>query len=189
MKLYVPEIGDHLVLTSDWTFDLHAEGRNSQLGAMFGYYLRGLVGGWVSESSLPQIVRPEYTVNYPKYDDFVKRGSIDYSAYNRAKLEAEESCPEFVKYRSDYSEWLDKAKQLQADKITITLPAGTILAVDRIYIRKGAADFSSITFYAKELGEVIMPGSSPSRPKRVKAQRFWAKLEDCNNIEFNLIEK
>src|SRR5688500_6976739 len=49
-----------------------------------------------------------------------------------------------------------------------TMPKGTNLIVDRIYIRKGGEDFESITFRATNL-----PGS--------KSVRFWAKLEDVRN--------
>jgi hypothetical protein len=49
-----------------------------------------------------------------------------------------------------------------------TLPAGTVLSVARIYIRAGVSSFSSVTF---------------SIPGRAKA-KFWAKLLDVNQIEF-----
>lgn len=51
----------------------------------------------------------------------------------------------------------------------VRLPAGTILKVDRIYIRKGAADFDSVTFYA----------TYPGAPKKL---RFWAKVADINGV-------
>jgi hypothetical protein len=195
MKLYVPEIGDHMVLTKDWTFKLHAESRNEQLGALFGHYLGGLYpAGWVDESVLPKFRNPDYVVEYPNENDprFRKTfGGIDYPSFHKARKEAEESCPEFVKYWSESKEWNQKASEIKKSSLTVTLPAGTILAIDRIYIRKGASDFSSITFYAKELGEVTMPGSKWSwenkKPIKRKAQRFWAKLTDCNNIEFKLL--
>ena len=50
----------------------------------------------------------------------------------------------------------------------------TILTIDRIYIRKGNDDFSSITFNA------IFPNGFKGR--------FWAKLEDVNNIEFEIMK-
>jgi hypothetical protein len=193
MKLYIPEIGDHIILTSDWTFDLHNESRNEQLGALFGYYL---CGGWIEEEKLHRLRNPDYDIKYPSREDpkFRKMfGGIDFSAYNAACKEAEDSCPEYIKYSNDRAEWLEKAKILGKNKISITIPAGTTLAVDRIYIRKGASDYSSITFYAKNLGEVTMPGSRWSwgnpKSKKVKAQRFWAKLDDCNQIEFKLLSQ
>lgn len=64
----------------------------------------------------------------------------------------------------------DWASFSKARIISHTFPKDTILKVDRIYIRKGAEDFSSLTFYVTI---------------NKKAYRFWAKLEDVNNIEFN----
>lgn len=67
----------------------------------------------------------------------------------------------------------------------VMLPKGTILKVDRIYIRKSSEEFSSITFYItfcplKELTPIKDGGTLPKGIKR----RFWAKLADVNNIEF-----
>jgi hypothetical protein len=55
-------------------------------------------------------------------------------------------------------------------KTTHILPEGTILKIDRIYIRAGQEDFSSITF-------------------RIPLQkiRFWAKLKDVNQIKYEKI--
>lgn len=49
----------------------------------------------------------------------------------------------------------------------VTLPSGTELVVDRIYIRAGVEDFNSLTFRTK-MGK--------------KSIRFWAKLADVNKI-------
>lgn len=53
----------------------------------------------------------------------------------------------------------------------ITLPAGTVLSVARIYIRNGKKDFDSITFTVK------------SCPEKKYKGRFWAKLDEVNEIE------
>lgn len=50
-----------------------------------------------------------------------------------------------------------------------TLPAGTVLKVDRIYIRSNHRDYDSITF----------------RVIGVKNARFWVKLHDANTIEYD----
>lgn len=47
------------------------------------------------------------------------------------------------------------------------LPAGTKLTVDRIYIRAGGEDFSSLTFRTVYKGKKV---------------RFWVKLVDANTI-------
>ncbi len=54
----------------------------------------------------------------------------------------------------------------------ITLPKGTILTVDRIYIRHGARDFDSITLR-------IVKGDCPTK---TIWGRFWAKLGDMNRV-------
>ncbi len=50
-----------------------------------------------------------------------------------------------------------------------TIPAGTTLEVDRIYIRKGNEEFSSVTFKMRLKGKQI---------------RFFAHLNDVNKIVF-----
>lgn len=54
----------------------------------------------------------------------------------------------------------------------VTIPAPATLIVDRIYIRKGAERFNSITFRVKSCYD----------PKFEKC-RFWAKLDDVNTLE------
>jgi hypothetical protein len=59
----------------------------------------------------------------------------------------------------------------------ITLPKGTVLVIDRMYLRKGAEEFDSLTFRLHEC-----PGKV--RGKAVKGKpRFWAKLADVNQIQ------
>lgn len=70
----------------------------------------------------------------------------------------------------------------------VVLPMGSILTVDRIYIRRGAAEFSSISFNLNR--KSVDAGFS--KFARILNEdkgrcRFWAKLEDCNRIECNLL--
>lgn len=110
MNLYIPEIGDLILLTEDWFFKLHYERRNDSL---------------ITASKL---------------------ADLSYHSSGR-------STPQ---------------KPIEMD-----LPKGTVLAIDRIYIRKGASDYSSITFRIKKCITSNFEG-----------KRFWAKLSDCNTIEF-----
>jgi hypothetical protein len=64
-------------------------------------------------------------------------------------------------------------------KKPVTLPAGTVLTIERIYIRAGQDDFSSVTFSAR----LLKPGAE--KPTRV---RFWVKLDDANTIVFEPFE-
>lgn len=63
----------------------------------------------------------------------------------------------------------------------VTLPTETVLQVDRIYIRKGAEEYDSITFY-------ILKHPVWSDPKRKTLARFWAKLPEVNTIEFEPVK-
>lgn len=65
-----------------------------------------------------------------------------------------------------------------------TLPAGTVLIVDRIYIRKSATDFNSVSFTAPK--ETIPDKFSALRAIPGKI-RFWAKLDDVNSINFDYV--
>lgn len=57
----------------------------------------------------------------------------------------------------------------------VTIKSGTVLRVDRIYIRKGLKEFSSVSFL------VTFPDK--------KKGRFWAKLSDVNRIACEIIKK
>jgi hypothetical protein len=191
MKLYVPEIGDHIRLIKDWTFTLHAEGRNETLAEMFGYRKYGW-NGWLDRTKIEDEPARDYVISYPD-EEFFKRafwkGQYTYeerqAAYKKAELESES----YQAYLKSYEEWKNRADALVTNELLVSLPAGTVLAVDRIYIRKGSSDFSSITFYAKGLGESEIKNRWSGRTTKWKAQRFWAKLADCNQIEFELMEE
>ena len=70
----------------------------------------------------------------------------------------------------DYSEAYNLQQNVTVEE---RLPAGAILTVDRIYVRKGMAAFDSITFNVPKKQN---PGDLYGR--------FWMKLADANRIEF-----
>lgn len=51
---------------------------------------------------------------------------------------------------------------------TVTLPAGTVLKVERIYIKQGQGKFDSVTF--RDTGRSHRHG------------RFWVKLDEANDM-------
>jgi len=67
--------------------------------------------------------------------------------------------------------------------ILATLPPGTILIVDRIYIRQGAKGFDSVSFRCERIPDIAgcAEWGKPGLRKRTVG-RFWAKLEDVNRI-------
>lgn len=186
-KFYVPEIGDKITLAEDFTFSLYGENRNEDLATLFGYYImhnRGS-GFLVNSSDLPPMREIDYTVNYPDKEKFQKwRGSLDCVAYNKASKVAEESCLERIKYYEDYRAHREAASKIGNPFIPVTLPKGTELIVDRIYIRKGASDFSSITFRTNSLGSVVRTQGWTKTKVNKKSLRFWVKLQECNTIVF-----
>jgi hypothetical protein len=81
--------------------------------------------------------------------------------------------------------------------VPVVIPAGEILKVDRIYIRKGQGEFDSITFLwvgkATPARTEFVPGldwgngrKDPDRTVKIpkKPVRFWVKLDNANEIEF-----
>ncbi len=191
MKLYVPEIGDHIRLTKDWTFTLHSEGRNVTLAELFGFRKYGY-DKWLDLNKIEDEPVRDYVINYPT-EDFLKRGFLEkpvtYEERQEAYRKAERESVSYQAYLTAHAEWDAQAKTIATNELVITLPAGTVLAVDRIYIRKGSSDYSSITFYAKGLGETEVKNRWSGKTTKWKAQRFWAKLSDCNKIEFELLEE
>lgn len=74
--------------------------------------------------------------------------------------------------------------------IPCEIPVGEILKVDRIYIRKGHDEFSSITFFwqGKRTQPKVIECWGRTAKKPARPVRFWAKLEDANRIEFELVK-
>ncbi len=155
MLLYIPEIGDHIRLTEDWTFDLHNEYRNDTLWEALGCDQHPEV---ISEKSIQEHYLDKIHNLQDKYS----------SSYGRSAWSAED-LESYNNYRELYRNEL---------VCSVTLPKDSILAFDRIYIRKGASDFSSISFYLKDSNIL----STKKKP------RFWAKLVDCNKIQFEKTE-
>jgi hypothetical protein len=60
-------------------------------------------------------------------------------------------------------------------KIQVHLPKDTVLVVDRIYIRQKASDYDSVSFRIS---------SCPI--KKLEKKRFWAKLDDVNQMEIEV---
>lgn len=100
-------------------------------------------------------------------------------------LQEDWECTIFFEYRN--SRFIEKARPDIVPKeggkywawggdgssVMVTFPKGTTLTIDRIYIRKGKSEWDSVTF------------SMPKQPKVAPFNgRFWAKLEDVNEIKF-----
>jgi hypothetical protein len=69
----------------------------------------------------------------------------------------------------------------------VTLPKGSILTVDRIYIRKGAANYSSVSFHLNRKSVVVSNEFTKKIAGGKGSCRFWAKLECVNKIIYEEI--
>jgi hypothetical protein len=185
-KFYVPELGDTITLAEDFTFNLHAEGRNRDLAAAFGHYVvHSRVNIFIDETVLPPMREPDYEVKWPNTDDYKDfLGRLDGNKYAKASQAAVDACTEYKKYFDDLEIHREESAKIGKSSIQVTLPKGTELIVDRIYIRKGASDYSSITFRTNSLGSFDVPNSSYRKSKTKKSLRFWVKLQECNTIVF-----
>ncbi|MET0375907.1 MAG: hypothetical protein ABW128_16835 [Rhizorhabdus sp.] len=87
---------------------------------------------------------------------------------------------------SDLFEVFDP-QHLFCDPLHVTLPAGTVLKVERIYIKGAYPDYNSVTFRT-----MASPDGRLANRKNGgtgKSRRFWAKLPDVNLIEFEHVEE
>lgn len=155
MKLYVPEIGDHLQLTADWSFDLYNEHRNKSVWDLYDC------------ENDPVVQQQKQEKNRIK----AEINALESKIWPRG-IYARYPLPPSVDDVAKRNKLYDQLHKLLV--VNITIPAGSVLAIDRIFIRKGLDDWSSLTFYLKH---------HPDRQFK-KKPRFWAKLHDCNKIEF-----
>ena len=153
MKLRIPPLGTLLKLSVDWTFDLWVESRNDSLWQAVA----------PNEDTRDYIEQREIATT-PWSDEEIKSYRLLYpSGWLNAQINAGA--------RPVHSRYVTTR---EARPLIVTLPKGTVLQVDRIYIRKGLDGFDSVSFRIAK-GNTIHPQG--------KALRFWAKLHDVNRIE------
>jgi hypothetical protein len=159
MKLYIPEIGDQFKLINDWTFDLYNEQRNKSLWDLYecenshSVSLQRVEEKNANEE-INKIANKYYISNGYRYTRYTEWDQNDIDRYN-----------ELDDIRRKFTSCLVK------------IPKDSILKLDRIFIRKGMDDWSSLTFYLTHHPDISFK----------KKPRFWAKLHDCNNIEFDQV--
>lgn len=70
----------------------------------------------------------------------------------------------------------------------IELPKGLVLKIDRIYIKKGLSQYSSITFRIPKPKNKREEEEMPLN-KFYSGVMFWAKLHEINGTEFSIVLK
>ena len=69
----------------------------------------------------------------------------------------------------------------------VTMPKGLVLTVDRIYVKKGAGAYDSLTFQIGKKNQTFSKAKMKEYGNLCGA-RFWAKLGDVNQICCKVIE-
>lgn len=160
IQLYVPDIGDKITLEKDWTFTLYEESRN-------GEFIQDLKKQDLLDNNPAHERHQEFLTKYagklkttPTIESFKCYG--DGYTYNLPENLLDQTI--LVDIRNDL--WY------KDNYAYATIPAGCVIHIDRIYIRKGASGYSSITFRVEGMQNM---------PK--KSYRFWVKLLDTRSIK------
>lgn len=159
MKFYIPHLGDKLKLTKDWTFRVFIEERNKSL----------------INTILEDTYKIPYYINRNTIYDYEYKNTPIYdklASLGKLHMEGAE-IPSFswswtsfgARIVDEYKRGFRLSSKISEVYLDYTIPGESILTVDRIYIRKGSPDFDSVTF-------------------RWNKNRFWVKLDDANNMEF-----
>lgn len=70
-------------------------------------------------------------------------------------------------------------------EVEIYLPSGSVLMIDRVYVRQGKKKYSSITFQLKKTPRDDVDVEDAKGKSHV---RFWVRLKDANKIKFQEVE-
>ncbi len=152
-QLFIPHLGAQIILDQDWTFKLYFERRNATL-------LAGMVG--------QKKIGVPYRWGNSDNELTTKLGEAGIRILTNDTSDEE---------KAD----MDGTHKVLADRndpfVYCTLPTGTYLTFDRIYIRRGVSGFDSVTFRTNK--------NCPE--PNFRGRRFWAKLDDINNVVCNVI--
>lgn len=101
------------------------------------------------------------------------------------KLEENWTFTLYDEYRNDS---LFKKLNKKRENQIVELPKGLVLKIDRIYVRKGLSQYSSITFRIPKPKNKIEREYMPLNDEFSKIV-FWVKLHDINGTEFSIVSK
>lgn len=155
MKLHIPNIWDRFILENNWSFKLFLESRNNNFLKTFKNVF------WI-ESKDRKIYFFDMEDLKKNNIDIPKMKECSYWSYQTIIETSIEEKEKIINKLKDFEIWINY--------IPVTLPKDSILTIDRIYLRKGQKDFATISFW----------GYHESFWK--KKFRFWAKLNEVNNI-------
>lgn len=210
MKLHIPEIGTQLRLTREWSFNLFMEHRND---ALMMPLLASLIGRPYHVGDRLYLARhreSDEAVTLRYRDSKIKthyvhdEGNCGASQLDYPGLGTQNRCPKCHQnirslrtvepdgYVTEYplEQFGSTVTMIDEHNLVarVNLPPSTVLTVDRIYIRKGASDYSSISFY---LNQTTHPLFAKTKGKSIFGNkgraRFWAKLDEVNEIYCDIV--
>lgn len=153
-NLFIPPLGTVITLADSWPFRLYSESRNQDLINRLS----------IEAPYISRLAPNFWSLSFERQVELVKKSKWKFDPLDEPHHRS-------VSQNSSY--------------LPMCLEAGTELKIERIYIRQGQAGFDSVTFRC--LKAVVEPGSLlhqdlVNRRGKHKAFRFWAKLNDANNI-------
>jgi hypothetical protein len=170
-KMNIPDISITIVLSEVWKPAIYGERRNSKLLSKFGY-INGCFTWFFSEPS----DNYNWVFYKSEYDEMDRIWKNVYHSFKHEHDDLNETDKRPAWNTDKAQAMLDNMvgdkKFSRFEFVYLLFPAGTELKIDRIYIRKVISDYSSLSFWAKF-------------PDDKKKYRFWAKLEDVNNIVYD----
>jgi hypothetical protein len=174
LKLCIPPLGALIRLSEEWGFRLYFEDRNATLlaalldGSKKIVVPAGKFKPWTGVGAEPiwhTKQREDWSVLFARFKD---------AGFTIRRSEKPQE-PATEVYKSFLT-------QIPLPYIDASLPPGTVLAFDRYYIRQGAEAFDSLTFKIEKCDDLRKPAGG-----KAVVRRFWARLQDVNNIEGELL--
>ena len=198
MRLFIPDIGQEFRLAEDWTFLLMNEGRNTDLWEAMNFenhpdvkahneYIQDIHDQIRDKDARMRRWVTAWLDAQPKV-----KAVLPFSGYFNGNGSGKPFMDGFHEYcklpeGEHYQKLLEEQRAIQVLKMSVTIPKDSVLKVDRVYIRKGANDFSSITFWLSDSPDDRLRKPRNKKDTTAKLQRkirFWAHLTDVNRIEF-----
>lgn len=177
-KMYIPEIGDLLKLTTAWHFTLHKERRNDDVWEALDCD---------SHPSLLPITQERDRL-HKEIGEIRDRMTMRH--YGSGPFRGSRMVFASSQDDTDFHAAQERLIELHHPTCPVEFPRKTVLRVDRIYIRKGNEDFSSVSFF---VAGSPLPALQPTEFKKKVGsrgrRRFWAKLVDVNTMQFDQVEQ
>lgn len=199
MRIFIPDIGTKLKLLQPWSFTLFHESRNDALMAAMVAPILGrayVTGDEVYRRHYQEDEAVFGTYRTPSEPDYMvtccgaeRVGVKNRHDYPRCPV-CEKQCTSYThRWPEDRDTVFTKA-QLgmryvvgRLDGLAMQFPKNTELTIDRVYIRKGAKDFSSISFILRSTDHPDLIDKKGKQCFGRKGFRFWAALGEVNHMD------